>query len=148
MLDWDPLSPFSWRVRPYCQRLLAQLKAFVRAFMRPRSLEVIPYCIFVRKTHTDSPSVYLSGGREAFIWDVIERVIGSCQEPLLLFVRDVEATICGSFNSYDGFVASFGAIAQTEQYPLTTTYDSECSTQSLMQYTRQLSVDMELFSLA
>ena len=50
-----------------------------------------------------------AGGRMAFVWDVLRRVCDSMDRPLMLFVHDVEHTLCGSFERFDAFEDAFGA---------------------------------------
>ena len=45
----------------------------------------------------------------AFVWDVLGRVCDGMDRPLMLFVHDVEHTLCGSFERYDAFEDAFGA---------------------------------------
>ena len=50
-----------------------------------------------------------AGGRMAFVWDVLRRVADGLERPLILFVHDVEHTLCGSFERFDAFEDAFGA---------------------------------------
>lgn len=50
-----------------------------------------------------------AGGRMAFVWEVLRRVCDGLDRPLMLFVHDVERTLCGSFERYDAFEDAFGA---------------------------------------
>ena len=49
-----------------------------------------------------------AGGRMAFVWDVLRRVCDGMDRPLMLFVHDVEHTLCGSFERFDAFEDAFG----------------------------------------
>lgn len=45
----------------------------------------------------------------AFVWDVLRRVCDGLDRPLILFVHDVEHTVCGSFERYEAFEEAFGS---------------------------------------
>ena len=53
-----------------------------------------------------------AGGREAFLWGAVKTVASTLQRPLVVFIRDVEHTICSTFERHDGFVSAFGSVAQ------------------------------------
>lgn len=57
-----------------------------------------------------------SGGREAFVWEALKHVIGSVNGPLILFIRDVEKTICSSFERYEAFVNAFGTMSESSPF--------------------------------
>lgn len=48
----------------------------------------------------------------AFLYDIVNRAAISLGKPLVLLVRDVETTICHSFDSYDAFVDVFGSLSK------------------------------------
>ena len=53
-----------------------------------------------------------AGGREAFLWAVVKSIAAKLERPLVVFIRDVEHTICSTFERHEGFVSAFGSIAQ------------------------------------
>jgi hypothetical protein len=54
-----------------------------------------------------------AGGREAFLWAVVKSIAANkLERPLVVFIRDVEHTICSTFERHEGFVSAFGSIAQ------------------------------------
>ena len=48
----------------------------------------------------------------AFVWDVLRRLCDAIDRPLILFIHDVEHTLCSSFERYDAFEDAFGQRSQ------------------------------------
>ena len=69
--------------------------------------------------HADIVTGPAAGGKVAFVWDIIRRVCGGIEGPLVLLVRDVEQTVCGSHNAYDGFAEAFGTLGRKLRPPQT-----------------------------
>lgn len=53
----------------------------------------------------------------AFVWDVLHRVCTNLGVPLIVLVRDIEKTVCSSYDSYDSFVLAFGSLAKVASRP-------------------------------
>lgn len=61
-----------------------------------------------------SQALYIiSGGKFAFVWDILQRSCRSTSRPLVLFVKDAEHTICGSYEREAAFQEAFGSRAST-----------------------------------
>jgi hypothetical protein len=54
--------------------------------------------------------VTVSGGKLSFVWDLVRCACQHMDPPIVLFIPDVEHTLCGSFLRYDAFVDSFGTL--------------------------------------
>ncbi|KAK9817579.1 hypothetical protein WJX74_001880 [Apatococcus lobatus] len=54
-------------------------------------------------------SFWLSGGRIAFVYEVIRRACLTVKGPLLVFIKDADTAVCGNWDRYDAFVDSFGS---------------------------------------
>ncbi|CAD7696323.1 unnamed protein product [Ostreobium quekettii] len=57
-------------------------------------------------------SWFLKGGRRAFVWDLVREFCEAAPGPIVLFVRDVEQTVCGSVEGAEAFVQALGAAAR------------------------------------
>jgi hypothetical protein len=57
------------------------------------------------------------GGKVAFVWDVLHRVCTHLGVPLVVLVRDIEKTVCSSYDSYDSFVLAFGSLSKKANRP-------------------------------
>ena len=51
----------------------------------------------------------------AFVWDVLRRLCDGIDRPLILFIHDVEHTLCSSFERYDAFEDAFGQRSRPAQ---------------------------------
>lgn len=52
-----------------------------------------------------------TGGKFAFVWDIVQRTCCSVTRPLVLFIKDAEHTICDSFEREAAFQEAFGVKA-------------------------------------
>ncbi len=55
--------------------------------------------------------VYTPGGKLCFSWDIVHRTCHSFTRPLVLFIKDAEHTICGSYEREAAFQEAFGTRA-------------------------------------
>ena len=53
-------------------------------------------------------STYAAGGKYAFVWDIMHRTCSSLSRPLILFIKDAEHTICGSYEREAAYQDAFG----------------------------------------
>ncbi|DBA76458.1 TPA: hypothetical protein ACH3X2_008527 [Trebouxia sp. C0005] len=53
-------------------------------------------------------SIWFSGGKFAFVWDIVHRTCSSVTRPLVLFIKDAEHTVCGSYEREAAFQDAFG----------------------------------------
>ncbi|KAL3152348.1 hypothetical protein ABBQ32_001411 [Trebouxia sp. C0010 RCD-2024] len=58
-------------------------------------------------------SIWFSGGKFAFVWDIVQRTCYSLTRPLVLFIKDAEHTICDSFEREVAFQEAFGMEASS-----------------------------------
>lgn len=49
----------------------------------------------------------------AFVWDVLHGICKRLGHAMVVLVRDVEHTVCSSFESYDAFVRAFGRLTKS-----------------------------------
>ena len=52
------------------------------------------------------------GGKEAFVWAAVKAVASKLDRPLVVFIPDVETTLCSTFERHEGFLAAFGSLSQ------------------------------------
>ena len=50
-----------------------------------------------------------AGGKYAFVWDIMHRTCSSLSRPLILFIKDAEHTICGSYEREAAYQDAFGS---------------------------------------
>ncbi|DBA81560.1 TPA: hypothetical protein ACH3X1_007333 [Trebouxia sp. C0004] len=58
-------------------------------------------------------SLWFSGGKFAFVWDIVHRTCSSVTRPLVLFIKDAEHTVCGSYEREAAFQDAFGTRASS-----------------------------------
>lgn len=58
-------------------------------------------------------SIWFSGGKFAFVWDIVHRTCSSVTRPLVLFIKDAEHTVCGSYEREAAFQDAFGSRASS-----------------------------------
>eukprot|EP00899_Mesostigma_viride_P003329 jgi/Mesvir1/12998/Mv06003-RA.2 len=64
-------------------------------------------------------SFFLSGGRQAFVMDILHKLCCEVQGPLVVAIRDVETTLCSSPERYLAFRDAFGGAASAMPVPAT-----------------------------
>ena len=56
---------------------------------------------------------FCAGGKFAFVWDIVHRTCSSVTRPLVLFIKDAEHTVCGSYEREAAFQDAFGSRASS-----------------------------------
>lgn len=68
-------------------------------------------CTIILRLMHSSSDYFCVGGKFAFVWDIVHRTCGFITRPLVLFIKDAEHTVCGSYEREAAFQNVFGTRA-------------------------------------